>query len=384
MKHIILKISIFTLGTMTAFCQSPDSLIRPRMTFRKEQHDSLMTQHKAIREKALDDLKESIFRFRIDMGALDTVLQNLPIPHDIEISDEAIRIEFNGKDDKWDKLDTSLQKKERQDIVKFGEDVIINSDEQINGDVVVIGGNVKIMGEVHGGVVVIFGNAYLKATSVIKEDIVCIWGDTEIDKEAQIDGMTTVLQLGKSLTSNIEPSIFSSFILAFRFLRFILLFLFLILIYLAFPKSVETIRNQISSDYAKSLIVGIIGLILLPVMFIILLITILGIPIAVLILPLVILVSFLMGGAGFSLLLGQWTQDHMGLKLNSTLLHLVIGMIILEFFPFLRKVFELINPAFSFIFLAITILIFLLAWIPGFGAVLLTRFGTVTPSQNKK
>jgi hypothetical protein len=52
--------------------------------------------------------------------------------------------------------------------------------------------------------------------------------------------------------------------------------------------------------------------------------------------------------------------------------------------PFLRKALESIDPTLSSILLIVTILIFLLAWIPGFGAVLLTRFGTVPQHRTKK
>jgi len=384
MKSFIAGIIFLSIGSIEGFGQPADSLKQPYHYYFKHMKDSLIAKKEAMKEKKLDDLKESLFRFKIDMGALDTLIQNWPIPHDIEISDKAIRIDIDTDKKDWDKFSTSPKKKEREDIVKFGGDVLVNANEQVNGDVVVIFGSAKIMGEVKGGVVVIFGDAELTATSVVENDVVCIWGDTQIEDGAQIKGQTTVLQLGKNWNKNINAHIFSPVFTVFRFLRFILLFTFLLLIYLAFPKPVQVIRDRISTEYAKSLIVGMIGLILLPVVFVILLITILGIPIAVLILPLTVAVSFLLGGAGFSLFLGRFIQDYLGLKITSSFLQLVIGMLVLGLIPFLRKVLESIDPTFSSILLIVTILIFLLAWIPGFGAVLLTRFGTIPLSRTRK
>ncbi len=384
MKSFITGIVILFIGSIDGFSQPVDSLKQPHRYYFEHMKDSLIAKHQAINEKRLDNLKESLFRFKIDMGALDTLIENLPIPHDIEISDKAIRIDIDTKDSEWDTFTAPSKKKEREDIVKFGGDVIVNSNEQVNGDVVVIGGNTKIMGEVKGGVVVIFGDAQLTATSIVQNDVVCVWGDTQIEDGAQIKGVTTVLQLGKSLNKNIGTHIFSPIFTVFRFLSIILLFAFLLLIYLAFPKPVGIIRDRISTEYAKSLIVGIIGLILLPIIFIILLITILGIPIAILILPLTVVVSFLLGGAGFCLFLGRSVQNYLGLKITSSFLHLVIGMLVLEFLPFLRKALESIDPTLSTILLIVTFSIFLLAWIPGFGAVLLTRFGTVPLHRTKK
>ena len=384
MKSFIAGIVFLLIRSIEGFAQPADSLTQPHRYNFEHMKDAFIAKHKTFDEKKLEDLKESLFRFKIDMGALDTLIQNLPIPHDIEISDKAIRIDIDTNGDKWDAFTASSKKKEREDIVKFGGDVIVNSNEQVNGDVVVIFGNAKIMGEVNGGVVVIFGNAQLTATSIVKNDVVCVWGDTQIEDGAQIKGVTTVFQLGKSLNKNLNTHIFSSIFTVFRFLRFILLFAFLLLIYLAFPKSVEIIQDRISTEYAKSLIVGIIGLILLPVVFVILLITILGIPIAILILPLAVVVGFLLGGAGFCLFLGRSVQNYLGLKITSSFLHLVIGMLLLELLPFLKKVLESVDPTLSTILLIVTFSIFFLAWIPGFGAVLLTRFGTVRLRRTKK
>ena len=383
MKSFITGIIFLSLGSIEGFGQPADSLKSPVHYYIEHVKDSLIAKHQAMDKKKLDTLKESLFRFKIDMKALDTLVQNLPIPHDIEISDKAIRIDMDSKKKDWDKFNTPAKKKEREDIVKFGGDVLVTSNEQVNGDVVVIFGSAKIMGEVKGGVVVVFGDVQLTSSSTVKGDVVCVWGDAQIEDGAQIKGGTTVLQLGNTLNKNINAHIFSPILTVFRFIRFILLFAFLLLIYLAFPKPVEIIRDRISTEYAKSLIVGLVGLILLPIGFIILLITILGIPIAILILPLTVVVSFLLGGAGFSLFLGRFVQNYLGLKITSSFLHLVIGMLILECLPFLRKALEAVDPTLSSILLVVTILIFLLAWIPGFGAVLLTRFGTVPQSPKK-
>jgi hypothetical protein len=146
----------------------------------------------------------------------------------------------------------------------------------------------------------------------------------------------------------------------------------------AFPDHTRQILNCVAKDYPKTLIVGFLGLILLPVIFIVLLSTILGIPIALLILPLLVVGGFLLGISGFGLWTGQYLKKKLNLKTNSSWALIGLGILALELPSILRELTSLFSPILSIVFLLAVILVFCAAWVPGLGAVVLTRFGTRT------
>ncbi|MEE9554359.1 MAG: BamA/TamA family outer membrane protein [candidate division Zixibacteria bacterium] len=73
------------------------------------------------------------------------------------------------------------------DVVKFG-DLIIEEDERVNGDVVSIGGDVSIYGEVMGDVVALFGDVFLMEDSYVAGDAVSPLGSVHRDDGAVVGG----------------------------------------------------------------------------------------------------------------------------------------------------------------------------------------------------
>lgn len=83
------------------------------------------------------------------------------------------------------------------DVVKFG-DVVIEEDERVNGDVVCIGGDARIYGEVRGDVVVLFGDIFLKEDSYVAGDVVAPLGSVYRDDGAVVDGdAVSVRKIGR-------------------------------------------------------------------------------------------------------------------------------------------------------------------------------------------
>jgi len=220
------------------------------------------------------------------------------------------------------------------------------------------------------------GDIRLTSTSYVKDDIICIWGKTEIDHGAQIAGRTNVFNFSKIFQDPANNGILSKIMVVFRFSRILLLFIVALIIHAAFPKHTNRIRERLSKEYVKTLVVGSIGIILLPVIFIILLATILGIPVAILFLPLLTIAGFLLGITAFCLMLGQSIRDRSGIKLRSSILLLSLGILAIELPFILGKAAIYLSPSLSILFLFLGFIIFITAWIPGFGAVILTRFGT--------
>ena len=73
------------------------------------------------------------------------------------------------------------------DRVRFG-DVTVESDERIDGDVVAIGGDATVYGEVSGDVVSVFGDVFLKDDAYVEGDVAAPFGDVFRDPDVQVLG----------------------------------------------------------------------------------------------------------------------------------------------------------------------------------------------------
>jgi outer membrane protein insertion porin family len=72
------------------------------------------------------------------------------------------------------------------DIVSFS-DIVIERDESVGGDVVSIGGDIRVYGEVNGDVVAVFGDVYLE-DCYVRGDVVTPFGDVIRDEYSVVNG----------------------------------------------------------------------------------------------------------------------------------------------------------------------------------------------------
>ncbi len=73
------------------------------------------------------------------------------------------------------------------DVVKFG-DVVIEDDMRVTGDVVSIGGDVTVYGNVRGDVVSVFGDVFLRGDAYIEGDVAAPFGKIFQDEDAVVEG----------------------------------------------------------------------------------------------------------------------------------------------------------------------------------------------------
>ena len=74
------------------------------------------------------------------------------------------------------------------DLVVFGGNVTIEEDARVQGDMVVIGGNVTLNGEVDGDVVIIGGFTNMGEMSVVKGDLVNVGGSLNRESGSEVGG----------------------------------------------------------------------------------------------------------------------------------------------------------------------------------------------------
>ena len=267
-------------------------------------------------------------------------------------------------------------------IVKFGEDTIIEEDEIVDGDLVSFGGNVTVRGTVTGDVAVIGGDLYLKSTGTIKGDVTTLGGKLHQEPGAEIRGQRVgVLPLHfRTKLPLLITHPFRSFVsFGIPLVLFIILSLSLAFLVVFFaPRNVERVRETIESAPLKSVLLGFGAAILFMPLFVLLCITIIGIPVALIIQPIAYSVASIMGFAGVSLFVGAKLDQRTGLTLPSPLAKILVGALAIELAFILAWIFTLgggiLAPLF-WLFQTIGWIIISLAGLAGLGAVVWTRFG---------
>lgn len=197
------------------------------------------------------------------------------------------------------------------DRVRMGDDITIEPNESVSGDVVAIGGTVRIMGTVQGDAVAIGGDMILGDSAVVGGDAVSIGGETITPPGSRVGGETVTIgvslpslfHLGKGRgVSQVEKH--DSPGRAFVRLLFWVVFYLVVLAFAALCVAVSRDRIQFAADYMRqepliTFLLGIFSPLLFLVGFILLLITIIGIPVALALLfvfPVLIFLGWVVAG----------------------------------------------------------------------------------------
>ena len=267
-----------------------------------------------------------------------------------------------------------------RDIVKVGRDIMVEEYEKVDGDVVAVGGDVTVKGTVTGDVVAVGGDILVTATGVIEGDASSIGGDIEKETGAEIRGKRFRTFLPKIFFT--PPTFFGAFqglALFARILKIMLLLFLGIVVISIVPKNVAKVKDKVSQDFLKSALVGFAGEILIIPVFLLLIVTIIGIPVAILVEPLLILAALILGYTGISYFIGEKLREGTSLKPESPLMILVIGILAVESVLLLARVVGIFGHllfVFSWILTFVGWMIWYVAITVGFGASILTRLGT--------
>ncbi len=267
------------------------------------------------------------------------------------------------------------------DVVKFGKDITVEKDESLPGDVVCIGGDVYVKGTVKGSAVSIGGDVFVSSTGVIEKDATSIGGDVKKEPGAVIKGQTQGVGFFPGRFFGFHPGAFWNRGIGFLFTLLMILFLFFLsIISLALvPRNIQKIKDEIIRNPWKSALIGFLGEILILPAFILLLITIIGIPVAILILPLFILIAMILGYTSVSLIVGEKLKQNTNLKPQTQMLTLALGILAVEFMSLFASFLRIFCGIFSPLCLIFAILGFMITYVVftiGFGGAILTLLGT--------
>jgi hypothetical protein len=212
----------------------------------------------------------------------------------------------------------------REDIVRIGGSVTVESDEYVRGDVVVVGGSASINGEVDGEVVVVGGSARFGPQADVRGDITVVGGGLSRDPGAVIRGAINEVgfggipwrgEWGRRADWDWMDGFYPVARLTGTLVRIALLILLTTLVLFVARTPVEQIADRVAADPVKSWFVGFLAeMLFIPVLImtaVVLAISIIGIPLLVL-LPVAVvalLVVMLVGFTAVAYHIGRLLRD---------------------------------------------------------------------------
>lgn len=255
-------------------------------------------------------------------------------------------------------------------IVRIMNDIVIPAGETVNGDVVAILGDVRIDGAVNGNVVVVLGDIDLNNT--VQGDVVSVLGEIRQGPNGKITG--SIIETNNPGGFNIpgfhgwpqgvNPFRFSW---GFRFFNMVVLFGLAALTLALLPSQIRNMAVTLGDDAGRKLLVGFVAVLLVPALFFVSLISLIGIPLIPVIVLVLVSAKFI-GYVAVALFVGIRIKQTGGLH-SSTFLELFLGVLVLWL---VRLV-----PVVGWIS-ALVVTMFAL------GLVLDTKFGTNSPWFRRK
>ncbi len=292
------------------------------------------------------------------------------------------------------------------DIVSIGGDVKV--DGQVRGDAISIGGTAKINGRVTGEVVAIGGDVELGPEAEVFGDIVTVGGRVRREDGSSVLGEVSEVDWGDfewnwggdwfdGWDGDWFPGVgdrppFFRLGKVFEFVQSIIFTVLLIalsgLVLLVAPKGVGRVRSAASSDLWIMFAVGLgVEVFFIPVLIIVsllLAVTVIGIPFAVLLWPAALIglmAAFVFGYAGSAAAAGDWCRRRFqgaGRVAAGSFGALALGVLAIQALALVADLLGFLGLPWFFrvMFRIPGVLICYLAWTIGLGAVFMTRFGT--------
>ena len=175
------------------------------------------------------------------------------------------------------------------DVVQFGQDIAVEANELVNGNVVSIASDIRIDGKVTGDVAAIFGSVSLGPEAIVSGEVVSIFGSVEREDGSVIRGETAVIGGGCGGRGLVYPiTAFGESVIGgvAKIVAFIIGILLMLILVFFMPGRMRRAADFTGGSFLKSAAMGLLlffgGLVLVVILAIILAITIVGIPVAIL------------------------------------------------------------------------------------------------------
>jgi hypothetical protein len=259
----------------------------------------------------------------------------------------------------------------------FGSSIVIESNEVVCGDLTSFGGTVEIKGEMRGNVTTFNTNVIIDG--VINGSMTLFGGTVLLGNGSQIQH----IELYGTRQLNDKINLHSGTIIdhtrnpwlpgkigefSFPFLSLFIWIIVGIALITLLPEHVMFIRTTATTKTRRSILIGLLSILLAPAVFVVLVALILPIPFA-LILALGLIIAWAFGTVAVGWIVGEYILLSVAPRYNTRLVDVVVGLTALVLVGSIPYIGWLISIGVGLL---------------GLGAVLLSRFGTRLYSQPKQ
>jgi hypothetical protein len=233
-------------------------------------------------------------------------------------------------------------KRKGEDRVLTGGNITVGKDEIVH-DVVLFGGNADVYGTVTGDVSITGGNCTIHPGAHVKGDVVGVGGNVTVEDGADIEGDVSVVggklqkgdgaQVGGAVVRTDSEETRDAVLggrdklrralsgVGSAITRSAFLFIFGAILLALGSKRMETLRGEVATRPMRSFALGVVGLLSGIVLIIVLCVTVIGIPVAIV----GALLAVFAGYAGVIAVLTTVGEALFRHKTQNTYVHLAVG-----------------------------------------------------------
>ncbi|MGD8395151.1 MAG: hypothetical protein PVF43_06720 [Candidatus Eiseniibacteriota bacterium] len=277
--------------------------------------------------------------------------------------------------------------RDREQVVRIGRNLRVEQNEIVESAVVFFG-NLIVEGEVEQDAVVIGGSLHLAEDGIIGGDAVVVGGDLDVDRYGFVRGESVEvgdlgpLNLAMIMAPHADRSSPARRLLSLFVALFLTLF-FAWLAHLLIGDRLQVMSETLQAGFWRTFLIGLLISVLWLPAVVLFAITVIGIPVALLLVlatPLAIFLGFLVGAQT----LGRRVAGGVRFERQSNLGYLMVGIIAIAALFLLGRMLgvvgDLLMPV-AFGFATAGVLIGGLLSTAGFGALVSSRFGKNPPSE---
>lgn len=327
---------------------------------------------------------------------LDTVLAPEAIAELDRQLDAAAADSLTPNEELWETVQRYRgegQARRSAERVEIGGSIVVREDEVIEGDAVAVGGEVVVYGTVEGDCVAIGGDVTLQDGARVEGDAVSVGGRVHDLGDAEVLGERVSVDIGFPIPFaawGVQGEEIARRARWFKFGFWItvlaITLVFSLFLYALMGRRLDVASRRVENQPGHSFLIGLLGALASPfafvIAFVLLCITIIGIPLA-LALPVLFLAVIAAGFAVASLTVGRRLAARGdGNELapsRGPYRHILLGFAALAALWILSMFLKLANgpiAAFAMLFGVLGFFVLVTASILGFGALMTTRFGT--------
>jgi hypothetical protein len=269
------------------------------------------------------------------------------------------------------------------DVVRVFGDVEVAADEDVRGDVIAVFGKVAVRGHVDGRVVSVLGNVHLDGDARVGRDVVSVLGHLERDPRAEVGGSVFALDSGLPRGRGGFRRLFWGGWLAFtaKLLLLLATALLMMLLFVLVPRdrlnrALDALCSRPTVCLGQGLLWLFAGHLLLAFLMAVLILTLIGIPLALLLCVVWLTLALLALGVT-SHQLGARAAIAWGLGWSHRFSFTLLGLFLLHLPGLLGALFGLV-PGLGVVaglLIGLDVLLRIVALAYGLGALILCRFG---------